>query len=287
MTAKMFSVVFALALAALCSAAVDQQTFDNMVYSAHFSADAYPMPNCSYPEGTKRLQVYTTGAKGFLAVDGQRKWIILSFRGTYDDEDKRRNGMRNLVPYNITGSSSCQDCKVHEGYQEACGLNVDSIVKDIEAAWRSYPGYKVVVTGHSLGGAEVALCGTSIAHVLGPGNVTAYSLAGLAAGNEKFAAYQDAAFPNKSFYRITSLNDTVPQQLKPSQGYYHGGTEYWISKEPDPSPSDVVVCNGQADINCNAGAVKNGTSSPGVTSVRIERSFSQPSRRITLLTGDS
>lgn len=122
-------------------------------------------------------------------------------------------------------------------------------------------------------GAEVALCGTSIAHALGPGNVTAYSFAGLAVGDEKFAAYQDAAFPDKSFYRITSLNDTVPQQLKPSQGYYHGGTEYWISKEPDPSPSDIVVCKGQSDINCNAGAVKNGTSSPGVTSVCIKKSI--------------
>lgn len=68
---------FALALATVCSAAVDQQTFDNMVYSAHFAADAYPMPNCSYPEGTKRLQVYATGAKGFLAVDGLRKWIVV------------------------------------------------------------------------------------------------------------------------------------------------------------------------------------------------------------------
>ncbi|KAB5558243.1 Alpha/Beta hydrolase protein [Coniochaeta sp. 2T2.1] len=231
MASKMVSFVLALALAAICSAAVDQQTFDDMEYSAHFSADAYPMPNCSYPEGTKRLQVYPTGAKGFLAVDGQRRWII-----------------------------------VHEGYQEACGLNVDSIIKDIRAAWVAYPGYKVVVTGHSLGGAEVALCGTSIAHALGPGTVTAFSFAGLAAGNEQFAAYQDAGFPDKSFYRITSLNDTVPQQLKPSQGYCHGGIEYWISKEPNPSPNDIVVCNGQSDINCNAGAVKNGTSSPGVTS---------------------
>ncbi|KAH8910045.1 alpha/beta-hydrolase [Coniochaeta sp. PMI_546] len=274
MATKMLAFAFTLALATVCLAAVDQQTFDNMVYSAHFSADAYPMPNCSYPEGTKRLQVYTTGAKGFLAVDGQRKWIILSFRGTYDDEDNRRNGMRNLVPYNITGSSGCQDCKVHEGYQQACGLNVDNIVQGIEAAWRLYPGYKVVVTGHSLGGAEVALCGTSIAHTLGPGKVTAFSFAGLAAGNKEFAAYQDAGFPNKSFYRITSLNDTVPQQLKESQGYYHGGTEYWISKEPDPSPSDIVVCNGQSDINCNAGAVRNGTSSPGVTSAHGTYFFS-------------
>ena len=77
MASKMVGFMFALALAAICSAAVDQQTFDDMEYSARFSADAYPMPNCSYPEGTKRLQVYTTGAKGFLAVDGQRKWIVV------------------------------------------------------------------------------------------------------------------------------------------------------------------------------------------------------------------
>ncbi|KAJ9155802.1 Alpha/beta-hydrolase [Coniochaeta hoffmannii] len=274
MASKLLSFVFALTLAAICAAAVDQETFDDMVYSAHFSADAYPMPNCSYPEGTKRLQVYATGAKGFLAVDGLRKWIILSFRGTYDDEDNRRNGMRTLVPYNITGSLGCQGCKVHEGYQQACGLNVDNIINDIKAALQAYPGYKVVVTGHSLGGAEVALCGTSISHGLGPGTVTAFSFAGLAAGNEQFADYQDVGFPNKSFYRITSLNDTVPQQLTPAQGYYHGGIEYWISKEPSPSPGDIVVCNGQSDINCNAGAVKNGTSSPGVTSAHGTYFFS-------------
>ncbi len=77
MASKLLSFVFALTLAAICAAAVDQEIFDDMVYSAHFSADAYPMPNCSYPEGTKRLQVYATGAKGFLAVDGLRKWIIV------------------------------------------------------------------------------------------------------------------------------------------------------------------------------------------------------------------
>jgi hypothetical protein len=78
MAFRILGFVFGLALAAVCSAAVDQRTFDDMEYSAHFSADAYPMPNCSYPEGTKRLQVYMSGAKGFLAVDGQRKWIVVS-----------------------------------------------------------------------------------------------------------------------------------------------------------------------------------------------------------------
>lgn len=73
----MFHSVLLLALAAMCSALIDQHTFDDMLYCAHFSADAYPMPNCSYPEGTKRLQVYMSGAKGFLAVDVQRKWIIV------------------------------------------------------------------------------------------------------------------------------------------------------------------------------------------------------------------
>jgi pimeloyl-ACP methyl ester carboxylesterase len=55
---------------------------------------------------------------------------------------------------------SCLTSQVHEGYQQACGLNVDAILKDIEAARRAYPGYKVVVTGHSLGGEEYALLGT-------------------------------------------------------------------------------------------------------------------------------
>lgn len=77
MAFRSLALVLVLGLAAICWAAVDQQTYDSMLYNAHFSADAYAMPNCSYPEGTKRLQVYTTGAKGFLAVDGQRKWIIV------------------------------------------------------------------------------------------------------------------------------------------------------------------------------------------------------------------
>lgn len=98
----MLGLTFALALAAVCSAAVDQQTFDNMVYSAHFAADAYPMPNCSYPEGTKKLQVYMTGAKGFLAVDGLRKWIVV------------RRSLRTFPVQHMSTSDTSSSCLFEE-----------------------------------------------------------------------------------------------------------------------------------------------------------------------------
>lgn len=69
---------FWLVLASWSSALIDQQTFDDMEYCAHLSSDAYAMSTCDdYPEGTQKLQTYTAGAKGYLSVDAQRKWIIV------------------------------------------------------------------------------------------------------------------------------------------------------------------------------------------------------------------
>ncbi|KAF4636635.1 hypothetical protein G7Y89_g1443 [Cudoniella acicularis] len=250
-------------LPSLTKAVLDGVTYDEMRYLAHHASDAYSMENCTNPEGTVKLQVWTTGAKGYLTLDGQRKWIIMSFRGTYDAEDFQTDGNQTLVPYTVKGSEGCKNCTVHAGIQKAWAKNVDSVLTAIKNAKTAHPTYKIIVTGHSLG----AFCGTTIAHEFT--NVTAYGFAAFRAGNRAFANYQESLFLGTTFHRVTSLDDNVPQATTIEQGYYHGGTEYWIQKEPDPKPEDIKVCNGSEDQTCNAGHWTKPTDSQGVNAAHI------------------
>jgi hypothetical protein len=69
---------FVSSLPTFSNAALDAATYDEMKYLAHHASDAHAMETCQSPEGMAKLQTWTTGAKGYLALDGQRKWIIVS-----------------------------------------------------------------------------------------------------------------------------------------------------------------------------------------------------------------
>ncbi|KAF1811894.1 alpha/beta-hydrolase [Eremomyces bilateralis CBS 781.70] len=251
----LFSFVVALFVTS-AFAQLDQQTYDEMAYLAKHASAAYK-EDCRSPVGTTKLAQYENGAKGYIAVDQQRKWIIVAFRGTNGAQDLITDLDNALVPYTVQGSKGCQGCKVHSGFQKAWAKNVNAVISDLKIVKKEYPEHRIMITGHSLGGGLSALCGITIAQEFGIGKVTAYGFAAPRVGDKNFAAHQEAAFPGKTFHRVTSMDDGVPQDLKVSEGYYHGGTEYWIQKEPNPSINDIKVCNGSEDPTCNAKAAAN------------------------------
>lgn len=47
--------------------------------------------------------------------------------------------------------------QVHEGFQLACSRNIDTILTDLKVLKKNYPDYKIMITGHSLGGMTLLL----------------------------------------------------------------------------------------------------------------------------------
>lgn len=111
------------------------------------------------------------------------------------------------------------------------------------------PGYKLVVTGHSMGGALASLAAAS----LNGQNftLTAYTYGQPRTGDQAYADYVDKVFPGSStMIRATHSNDGVPQIPPQSDGYRHHTTEYWESDD-NTSAEGTYQCTGQEPQDCN------------------------------------
>lgn len=94
---------------------------------------------------------------GFFAADQTNKLLVLSFRGSRTIS----NWIANL-DFVKSPSSLCSGCEVHSGFWEAWQTAASTLQSKIDSAMQSYPGYQLVVTGHSLGGALAVLGGMAL-----------------------------------------------------------------------------------------------------------------------------
>jgi triacylglycerol lipase len=63
------------------------------------------------------------------------------------------------VPFTDAGNI-CSGCEVHSGFYDTWQTVASDITATLDSALSTYPGYTVVATGHSLGGALAAIGAT-------------------------------------------------------------------------------------------------------------------------------
>lgn len=125
----------------------------------------------------------------------------------------------------------------------------------VATAVAAHPAYTIVATGHSLGGAVATL---AAAYLRAAGySVDLYTYGSPRVGNDYFANFVTAQ--TGAEYRVTHLDDPVPRLPPIIFGYRHTSPEYWLSTGDADTTSyaiaDIEVCEGIANINCNAGTL--------------------------------
>lgn len=127
----------------------------------------------------------------------------------------------------------------------------------VSAARALHPSFGVVVTGHSLGGAVATIAAAYLRQqpASAPTTVDLITYGSPRVGNNAFAGFVTAQ-PGAEF-RVTHLDDPVPKLPPIEFGYRHTSPEYWLSTggatTTDYGVADVKVCQGSADLGCNAG----------------------------------
>ncbi|KAF1824193.1 alpha/beta-hydrolase [Dissoconium aciculare CBS 342.82] len=112
---------------------------------------------------------------GYIALDHDRRRIIVAFRGTYSLVDTivdLSTIPQEYVPFPGNGDSdkdgqsddgqqslACNNCTVHAGFYSSWLSTRSIIVPYLQANIARLPGYKLHLVGHSLGGAIAALAG--------------------------------------------------------------------------------------------------------------------------------
>ncbi|RSL38138.1 hypothetical protein CEP53_015139 [Fusarium sp. AF-6] len=191
-----------------------------------------------------------TGIGGYVSTDNVRKEIVVSIRGS--------SNIRNWLTNVDFGQSSCsyaRNCAVHTGFRNAWEEIAQRARDAVAKARAANPSYKVIATGHSLGGAVATLGAADLRSKGTP--VDIYSFGAPRVGNAELSAFITAQAGFE--FRVTHGRDPVPRLPPIVFGYRHTSPEYWLaggaSTKIDYAVDDIKVCEGAANLHCNGGTL--------------------------------
>lgn len=233
---------------------------------------------------------------GYIAISHEpyEKRVLVAFRGTYsiantiadlstrhaeyapftggNDSDAlcaqewtNENGAVSLPPLTQQDRKrslkvpKCQNCTIHSGFLTSWKHTRCTIIPHVEQAMESYPDYKLVLVGHSLGGAVAAIAALEFqARGFDP-VVTTFGEPRL--GNKALSQFIDQQFnlnatslDDAKFRRVTHIDDPVPSLPLEEWGYEMHAGEIFISKSSlPPLREHLRACDGDADLSCIAG----------------------------------
>lgn len=151
---------------------------------------------------------------------------------------------------------------MHTGFYGSWGEVETAVLDAVEAAKAAHPGYKVVVTGHSLGGAVATLAAAYLRRA-GHG-AELYTYGAPRVGNEAFVGFVTGQAGGE--YRVTHADDPVPRLPPILFNYRHTSPEYWIDDAGGDGVVDlheVDVCTGYSNVDCNGGTTGLNTDAHG------------------------
>lgn len=184
---------------------------------------------------------------GFLAIDGGRRMLVLSFRGTRSRANRHQN-----LKFTHIESDLCPDCHVHIGYWKAWLEMRDHVVDIVLDATERYSDFRFVITGHSLGGALATIAAGALRKL----NDQLHERTELYTfGSPRFGDLDTVKFlsaQSSLSFRITNRLDIVPDLPPHEINYYHTIPQYYIShNSAHPAPSDFKVYDSYYGVEGN------------------------------------
>lgn len=246
---------------------VSPNVLDQLQFFSQYSAAAYcfvnnnspntkvicPQGNCPRVEAanTNTLTEFENSIlsdiTGFVATDSTNKLIVISFRGSRSI----RNWITNLA-FTVTPTSICADCLGSTGFWNSWLEAQPNVLTAVTQARAQFPDYRIVATGHSLGGALASLAAGSLRK--NGLTVDLYTYGAPKVGFAGLSRYLTSTANGQTF-RVTHKADPVPKLPPAIWGYTHISPEYYVTSGNGamPSTSDVTVLTGALNLKGNEG----------------------------------
>lgn len=136
---------------------------------------------------------------GYIALDHTRSLTILAFRGS--------RSLRNYVAdanFPAVETDICSGCTVNKGFYQSWLEARDRVLATLKATAASHPSYKVVIVGHSLGGAIAAIAAAELRNGGTPNELYTYGAPRI--GKSTVSSYITNQGGN---FRVTHYDDPV------------------------------------------------------------------------------
>lgn len=230
---------------------VSEDIYSELLLFAKYSSAVY-QSICPRPLGNTLVESFSnvlTHAHGLVARDDARREVVVAFRGSHELAHVLTDGYLVLAPLVSRGVEDNVAC-VHAGflisYNSVRSVVLDAVREQLEA----FPGYVVVLTGHSLGGALASLAALSVKSNFPRVAARLFTFGQPRTGDAAFADLLESIVGRDNIYRAVHTWDGVPTVIPEYLGYRHHASEYWQFQEP-PNISTVRRCEGQEDPECS------------------------------------
>ncbi|KAL8995052.1 MAG: hypothetical protein Q9169_005151 [Polycauliona sp. 2 TL-2023] len=254
---------------AITERAISGNDLSNLQLFEQFSAAAYcpannkdkaggtkltcSVGNCPLVQDSDVVSVYEfenslkTDVTGYVAIDNTRALTVLAFRGS--------SSVRNFVAdanFVAKPTDICPSCTAHNGFWDSWVEARTGVLAALKTAAASHPNNRVIITGHSLGGAIANLAAAEIRksgitadlYTYGAPRIAGRVLSDLITNQNKGGNY-----------RVTHKNDPVPRLPPVALGFVHISPEYYISSPNNvvPTANDITQYDGRINLLGNSG----------------------------------
>ncbi|KAI9227743.1 MAG: Alpha/Beta hydrolase protein [Piptocephalis tieghemiana] len=209
---------------------------------------------------------FVSDMKYYVAVNHKQRRLVVSIRGSVGVENYYRDAlMHGVTPSTRYWPGAPTDSKVHTGFYTAAYMMLDEerpetrVSNIISYHLGQFPGYGVVITGHSLGAAVASLVALSLKlnPVQGVTSLELYTYGQPIVSNAIFADFLGEKLGNDVYVRSISSDDSVPylqmnawslQEPKDTMRHPKQSDEVFFPRWYEPV---AQLCHGMSDPLCS------------------------------------
>ncbi|KAJ9070642.1 hypothetical protein DSO57_1005735 [Entomophthora muscae] len=163
--------------------------------------------------------------KAIITTNEERKEVTVAFRGS----NAPLNGLFTLMGGLVPMEGQEDPRKVHAGFNSIITSLMPSLLPAIKKAAHGRPDYKIILTGHSLGGALATLAANHIHKNLTIPwqQISVITFGQPRVGNLKFVQWYNSL--PLTMARVANINDPITLLPLSQMGYYHTLNEIFLT----------------------------------------------------------